>query len=82
MLAKVHLTRGQWAEARDRAEEVIASGEYALLPDYNKIFLPEGEHSSESVFEVSTVSLGTGGGGSQYNEVQGRAWNAKSRLGL
>ncbi len=71
LLAKVHLTRGEWALARDRAEEVMASDQYALLPDYSDIFLPQGEHSSESVFEVSTVSLGTGGGGSQFNEVQG-----------
>ncbi len=71
LLSKVHLTLQQWQAARDRAFDVINSGEYDLLPDYNRIFLPEGEHSSESVFEISTVALGTGGGGSQYNEVQG-----------
>ncbi len=71
LLSKVHLTRREWQLARDRAADVINSGEYALLPDYNRIFLPEGEHSSESVFEISTVALGTGGGGSQFNEVQG-----------
>ena len=70
-LAKVHLTLGNWEEARDFAEDVIESGEYMLLPDYAQIFMPEGEHSSESVFEISTVALGTGNGGSQYNEVQG-----------
>lgn len=71
LLSKVHLTRQQWQLARDRAFDVINSGEYELLPEYDKIFTQEGEHSSESVFEISTVSLGTGGGGSQFNEVQG-----------
>ncbi len=71
LLSKVYLTRQQWQLARDRALDVINSGEYELLPEYGQIFTPEGEHSSESVFEISTVALGTGGGGSQYNEVQG-----------
>ena len=71
LLAKVHLTRENWGEALSRAEDVINGGEYALLPDYNRIFLPEGEHSSGSIFEVGAVALGTLNGGSQFNEVQG-----------
>lgn len=70
-LAKVYLTLENWQEAKNSAIKVIASGQYALLPDYNQIFLPEGEHSSESIFEVGAAAYGTGGGGSQYNEVQG-----------
>lgn len=70
-LAKVYLTRENWTEAKRYAVTVANSGEYSLLPDYNRIFLPEGEHSSGSIFEVGAVALGTGGGGSQYNEVQG-----------
>jgi len=70
-LAKVYLTRQDFPAALAAAERVIDSGEYELLPDYATIFLPEGEHSSGSIFEVGAVALGTGGGGSQYNEVQG-----------
>ena len=71
LLTKVYLTRERWDDARERGEQLIASGEYSLMPSFNEIFLPSGEHGSESIFEVSTVTLGTGGGGSQFNEVQG-----------
>src|SRR5690606_29413987 len=57
--------------AYDNAVAVINSGEYSLFPDYLGIFREEGEHSSESIFEVSAVALEQGGGGHQYNEVQG-----------
>ncbi|WP_192348468.1 RagB/SusD family nutrient uptake outer membrane protein [Algoriphagus sp. Y33] len=70
-LAKAHLFQNDYQEAFDLAQEVISSGEYDLYPDYEGIFRREGEHSSESIFEVSTVALEAGGGGSQFNEVQG-----------
>lgn len=71
ILAKVYLTMGDFANAETAALEVINSGQYALYPNFAKIFQREGEHSSESVFEVSCVALETGGGGSQYNQIQG-----------
>lgn len=71
LLAKVYLTRHDFAQAEIYCMEVINSGEYALFPDYARLFLPEGENSEESVFEVQATALETGGGGSQYNEVQG-----------
>ena len=72
LLAKVYLTTKDYVNAEKYALEVINSNEYALLPDYTKIFTPEGENSSESVFEVgATVSTERYDGGSQYNEVQG-----------
>lgn len=71
LLAKVYLFLGDYANAEKYALEVINSGEYALYPDYEEIFRREGENSSESIFEVQAVALEAGGGGSQYNEVQG-----------
>lgn len=71
LLAKVYLFLEDYANAERYALEVINSGEYALYPDYSGIFLREGENSSESVFEVQAVALEAGGGGTQYNEVQG-----------
>lgn len=71
MLARVYLTLGQNVEAEPLLLSVINSGDYALLDNYGTVFMPEGENSSESVFEVFTVALEIGGGGSQYNEVQG-----------
>ncbi|MDX2285073.1 MAG: RagB/SusD family nutrient uptake outer membrane protein [Bacteroidia bacterium] len=71
LLAKVHLTLGEYAQAEQYALEVINSGQYSLLASYEQIFAREGENSSESVFEVQSAALETGSGGSQYNEVQG-----------
>lgn len=70
-LAKVNLFQNDFQGAYDNAVAVINSGEYSLYPDYLGIFREEGEHSSESIFEVSAVALEQGGGGHQYNEVQG-----------
>lgn len=76
LLAKVHLFQGEYQEALQQAEAVINSGQYSLYPDYGGIFRPEGENSSESVFEVQALALeggnnGPGGAGVQYNVVQG-----------
>lgn len=71
LLAKVYLFQGDFVNAEKYAKEVINSNQYQLLPNYNKIFTREGENSSESLFEVQQVALETGGGGSQFNEVQG-----------
>ncbi|UZD22923.1 RagB/SusD family nutrient uptake outer membrane protein [Algoriphagus halophytocola] len=81
-LAKVHLFQNEYQEAYDLAQEVITSGEYELYPDYEGIFRREGEHSSESIFEVSTVALEAGGGGSQFNEVQGIRGNPNNGWGF
>lgn len=71
MLAKVQLTRQNYQAAADLALEVINSGDYALFPSFTRLFTQEGENSSESIFEVQTAAFEIGGGGSQYNEVQG-----------
>ncbi|CAH1000677.1 SusD-like protein P2 [Neolewinella maritima] len=71
MLAKVTLTRQDFQAAADLALQVINSGQYSLLPSYTQIFTPEGENSSETIFEVQAAAFEIGGGGSQYNEVQG-----------
>ncbi len=71
LLAKVYLTQGDFANAETYANQVINSNQYALYPEYDKIFTLDGENSSESVFEVQCIATTTGDGGSQYNEVQG-----------
>ncbi|MEO0790409.1 MAG: RagB/SusD family nutrient uptake outer membrane protein [Bacteroidota bacterium] len=71
ILAKVYLTRGEFGQALDAANEVINSMEYDLFPNYANLFREQNENSEESVFEVQAAAYETGGGGSQYNEVQG-----------
>ena len=71
MLAKVQLTQQNWQAAAEAAEAVVNSGRYALLDNYSDIFTEMGENSSESLFEVQAAGFETGGGGTQFNEVQG-----------
>lgn len=72
MLAQVHLYEGDFEGAYARAMEVISSGEYSPHPSYAQIFTPEGQNSSESVFEVQAVAIEQGGGDNGgYSTVQG-----------
>jgi hypothetical protein len=72
LLAKVYLTVKDYPNAEKFALEVINSKEYALLADFSKIFLPEGENSSESVFEVQATALEASyAGATPWNMVQG-----------
>lgn len=81
-LTKIYLFRGDFQRTLQTAEEIINSGEYGLFEDYEGIFRREGEHSSESLFEVSAVALAQGGGGHQYNEVQGIRGNPNNGWGF
>ncbi len=70
-LSKAYLFNNDFQNAFTLAQEIINSGEYALYEDYEEIFRRAGEHSSESIFEVGAVDLEQGGGGHQFNQVQG-----------
>ncbi len=59
LLGKVYLYQDKFSEAATVLEEVINSGPYDLVTDYNSIFEQEGENNIESVFEV------------QYTDVEG-----------
>lgn len=78
LLAKVYLFQQDYANALQHAEAAINSGEYALFSDYETLFTPEGENSSEAVFEVqAAVQPGSGCqpwqgcSNTQYAQVQG-----------
>ncbi len=76
LLAKAYLTRGDWVNAERYARDLVESGDNSLWPRYNEIFLPAGEHNSESVFEVGAMAVLTAAGvtypgASAYNQVQG-----------
>lgn len=62
LAARVHLFRGDYAQAKTELEKVINSNEYQLYPEYIENFREEQENNIESVFEVQfTTSQGTGG---------------------
>ena len=44
ILAKVYLTLGEWGDAVKQCDEIISSGQFGLIADYNKLFLVENEH--------------------------------------
>ena len=75
LLAKLYMIKKDWAKAETQCMDLINSTEYSLLPKYSEIFLPIGENSSESVFELQAVALETqqaaGPGSSPFNMVQG-----------
>lgn len=63
LLGKVYLYQDKFAEAATVLDEVIQSGTYSLVDDYNEIFEHTGENGPESVFEV------------QYSEAQGASFD-------
>lgn len=50
LLARLYLYREQWAQAATAADEVIASGNYTLAPDYD--FYDDNPSSAENIFVV------------------------------
>jgi len=73
LLAKVLLYQQKWAAALGKCEEVINSGQYALLPSYVEFFKESGENSTESILEVQMYENANGSVyfGNSHNQVQG-----------
>ncbi len=60
LLGKVHLYKGDFAEAKKFFDELIGMDEYDLLPDFKDVWSVETPNSIESVFEIQFY------GSSQY----------------
>ncbi|HMR86671.1 MAG TPA: RagB/SusD family nutrient uptake outer membrane protein [Saprospiraceae bacterium] len=74
ILAKLYMVQKKYAEALVLCDEIIASGEYSLIPNYNQIFTRASEFGPESMFEIGAVALQAavaGSGATPYNMVQG-----------
>ncbi len=67
LLGLVHLTRGRPAQAEQALRRVVASGQYALVPDYADLWGVANENNVESVFEIQYKAGGTGTG-SQFTD--------------
>ena len=53
-LAKAYIFQGKWQQASDQASEVINSGIYSLVDDYEKLYsLPEWNNSPEDIFSIA-----------------------------
>jgi starch-binding outer membrane protein, SusD/RagB family len=74
ILAKLYMIDKKYDKALTLCEEIISSGEYNLMPNYNQIFTQAGENGSESIFEIGSVALQAsivGSGATPFNMVQG-----------
>lgn len=71
LLAKLYLYQGYWAQAYAKCQEVINSGQYVLANSYANLFKESGDNSTESIFEVQFLRLGTVNYSNNYWESQG-----------
>ncbi len=70
MQAKIYLYEGMYDSAAIKAQQVIASGKYALYPDYAKMFTTaKANNNSESLFALQWIA----GGYSYANDIQAYA---------
>lgn len=58
MLAKVYLYDGNCEMAYQLADEVIESGEFRLLDEYNDLFLEQNDNNAESIFALQWANTG------------------------
>ncbi|MBD1387049.1 RagB/SusD family nutrient uptake outer membrane protein [Mucilaginibacter rigui] len=66
ILAKVYLTRKDWAKCAAKAKEVINSNQYSLWDDYADVFKLSSRNGKEAIF---SVGFGDGGGSISFWEV-------------
>lgn len=81
--SKVALYRKDWNEAAAMADAVIASGKYALEPDFINAFSIEGEYGKESLMEIGSDDLGQANGLAPlcyYGFIQGPRSNQPSSM--
>lgn len=62
LLGKAYLYQQKFTEASQTFEEVISSGQYALISDYSQLFSVASEGNSETVFDIEY----TGAEGGSY----------------
>lgn len=61
-LVKAYIYQQKWQLAEPLAAEIINSGEYDLLVNYQEVFSMNGENSVESIFELQFLETQTGWG--------------------
>lgn len=58
MLAKIYLYEEDWPMAYQLSAEVINSGEFRLLDNYNDLFLESNDNNPESIFALQWTNTG------------------------
>lgn len=70
LLANVYVVQKKWAEAETLLKDIVNSGQYALMPDFNDAFSTNtaNKNNKESMFEVQFQEGASGyNGGIMYN---------------
>lgn len=70
LMANVYIVQKKWAEAEALLKDVVNSGEYSLIADYNNVFSTStgNKNNAESVFEVQFLEGAAGFNGTfMYN---------------
>lgn len=62
LLAKALMFQRKYDEAVPVLKDLVENGGYSLVSDYGALFRPEGEFSSENIFEVNFITQGSGWG--------------------
>jgi hypothetical protein len=70
LMARLKLFYGDFDAVESLTGDIIESGEYDLLSDFNNVFTWDNEHSVESVFEISAIPAEFENGGNQYANTQ------------
>ena len=81
--SKVALYRKDWNEAAANADAVIASGKFALEPEFLNAFSIDGEYGKESLMEIGSDDLGQVSGSAPlcyYGFIQGPRSNQPSSM--
>ncbi len=67
ILGKVYLTQKKYVEAIPPLKEIISSGQYLLLPDFNALWKTTNKNNKESLFEVQFKKQAGFNTGSNYS---------------
>jgi hypothetical protein len=67
LLANLYITQKKWALAETALKEIVTSGQYALMPDYNDAFSTTSgnKNNKESLFEIQYMEGSAGYNGNQ-----------------
>lgn len=67
LLANLYITQKKWAQAETLLKEIVASGQYTLMPDYNDAFsfTSANKNNKESLFEIQYMEGSSGYNGNQ-----------------
>ncbi|MBC9796423.1 RagB/SusD family nutrient uptake outer membrane protein [Sinomicrobium weinanense] len=62
LLAKTYMFQRKYTEAVPVLKEIVENSNYTLLDDYGTLVRPEGEFSTENIFEVNFINQSSGWG--------------------